>query len=98
MGMMERGGELRAAKVTSTKARDLQPNLFTNVEPGSKVYTDEWLGYMGIERTHQHETANHAKGEYVRGAAHTNTIEGGWFFVQASGQVAGRLKYKDLIN
>jgi transposase-like protein len=78
MGMIERGGELRAAKVSGTKARDLQPNLFRHVEPGSKVYTDEWLGYMGIERAYQHETVRHAKGEYVRGAAHTNTIEGAW--------------------
>ncbi len=79
MGMLERGGEFRAHKVQSTSARHLQVNLFKNVEPGSKVFTDEHGGYRGIEVMYDHQTVSHSAGEYARkDGTHTNSVEGAW--------------------
>jgi hypothetical protein len=38
-----------------------------------------WVGYKHLNKEFpQHETINHAAGQYVVGAVHTNTIEGFW--------------------
>jgi hypothetical protein len=42
------------------------------------LMTDQFSGYTGLGRFYRHKIVNHAKGEYVRGEAHTNTIEGFW--------------------
>lgn len=41
----------------------------------SPVVTDEAATYGSLGLAH-HETVNHHSGEYVRGAIHTNTVEG----------------------
>lgn len=42
------------------------------------VSTDEHSGYRLLSRTFAHGVVRHSAGEYVRGAAHTNTIESMW--------------------
>lgn len=51
---------------------------------GSKVYTDDWTGYLGLTERYgfEHEAVNHSAKEYVRGDVHTNTIEGFWSLVK----------------
>jgi hypothetical protein len=49
----------------------------------SLLCTDQWAAYNLIGRGYPrsgfpHRTVNHARGEYVCGAVHTNTIEGFW--------------------
>ena len=79
MGMIERGGEVRAGVVEDTKARTLQPIVRANVAPGTNVYTDEASGYRGLQGEYHHHTVNHGAGEYVRHYhAHTNSIESVW--------------------
>ena len=46
-----------------------------NVEPGTKVYTDEHSGYNWVENR---EVVKHSVGEYVKEQAHTNGIESFW--------------------
>jgi hypothetical protein len=46
----------------------------------SLLCTDQWAGYNLIGRGYPrsgfpHRTVNHARGQYVYGAIHTNTIE-----------------------
>jgi transposase-like protein len=50
------------------------------VKHGSKVYTDDWTGYLGLTERYgfEHEAVNHSAKEYVRSDVHTNTIEGFW--------------------
>ncbi len=50
------------------------------VKVGSKIYTDDWPGYMSLTERHgfEHEFINHSAKEYVRGDVHTNTIEALW--------------------
>lgn len=55
-------------------------NVIKNVviKDASVLITDEWLGYRGLSKEMNHVVINHSQGEYVRGAFHTNTIEGFW--------------------
>ncbi|HET6841276.1 MAG TPA: transposase [Candidatus Angelobacter sp.] len=40
--------------------------------------TDKWAGYNALGMKFPHATVDHAKGQYVIGAVHTQTIEGFW--------------------
>src|SRR5579863_6622186 len=46
-GMLERGGELRARKMDSLSAKEVQGEIVRNVEPGANLMTDEFVGYKG---------------------------------------------------
>lgn len=79
MGLLERGGELRAGTVESVKADTLQHVVRSHVVPGTHLYTDEHAAYRGLHGEYRHWTVNHGAGEYVRGYhAHTNGIESVW--------------------
>lgn len=78
-GMLERGGELRARKMESLKASEVQGEIARNVEPGSNIMTDEYTGYRGLDEQFNHHTVNHSAGEYVKNYfCHVNGIEGAW--------------------
>lgn len=78
MGVVERGGELRAGVVEDTMAGTVQAVVRHHVAPGAVVVTDEAVSYRGLKRDYIHYTVNHSKGEYVRADAHTNSIESAW--------------------
>jgi transposase-like protein len=77
-GMLGRDGELRAIHVDSLKASDVKATIVEHVEAGSAVMTDEHRSSAGLQGRYDHQTVNHSAGEYVRGEAHTNGIEGAW--------------------
>lgn len=78
LGMVERGGQLKAEMIPDTKASSIQPMIAEHVEFGSTLNTDEWHGYRGLNSAYDHQVVKHGWGEYVSGNAHTNTIEGFW--------------------
>ncbi len=78
LGIVERGGELRAGRVQSTGAQDITPIILNNVSQEAKIVTDEWKGYNPLSNYYDHSIVNHGRGEYVTGNFHTNTIEGFW--------------------
>jgi transposase len=83
MGIVERGGRLRAGPIPDAKNTTLEPIVLANVEIGSRVSTDENRGYRWLsESGYRHETVTHSAGEYVRGDTHTNTLEGHWSLFQ----------------
>lgn len=78
-GMVERNGSVSAIKVKSTGARILLPEIQKGAKIGSTIYSDEWRSYSQLNKLgYEHTTVNHSQLEYVRGTAHTNTIEGFW--------------------
>jgi transposase-like protein len=78
MGMLDRGlRQVRAKVVPNTKRETLQAHILKEVFPGSKVYTDEHTGYMGLEKKFAHDVVNHLE-SYVEGKVHTNGIENFW--------------------
>jgi transposase-like protein len=78
MGLVERNGELRAGVIEDTAADTLTPIVEHHVAKGSIVVTDDFRSYWGLNKDFRHYTVNHSRGEYVRGGAHTNSIESVW--------------------
>jgi transposase-like protein len=78
MGLLDREtGKVRVKHVANRKRGTLQDEVRANVEPGSEVFTDELLSYVGLDQDYVHQFVNHAE-EYVRGNVHTNGIENFW--------------------
>lgn len=78
LGMVERGGKLVVKTVENTQGETLTPQIVKSVKETAKIYTDEWLGYKGLQRIYDHTFIKHNEGEYVNGRVHTNTIECFW--------------------
>jgi len=77
MGMLERGGQVRAHVIEERDKRTLGPLIREHVDQGTSLYTDEWLGYDGLKGEYDHEVINHAE-SYVKGLVHTNGMENFW--------------------
>ncbi len=78
MGQLDREkGEVRAQIVPFAQRDFMHSNVKKNVKYGSKLYTDQHIGYDGLRMRYDHETVNHME-EYVRGHVHTQGIENFW--------------------
>ncbi|HWW96435.1 MAG TPA: IS1595 family transposase [Edaphobacter sp.] len=79
MGMLERGGKVRAGVIADRKKHNMEPMLEGNVEAGSHIITDEHTNYplIAAKNDYVHEIINHIEG-YVREHVHTNGIENFW--------------------
>lgn len=78
LGMYDRETrQVRAKVVPNTRRDTLQAEILNNVKYGSKVYTDEAVGYDLLRRRYVHDTVNHAE-TYVKGQVHTNSLENFW--------------------
>lgn len=78
-GAVERDGLAKVKHVKSSGARVLLAEIDEGIAKGASTYSDEWQAYKTLpKRGYTHATVNHSKLEYVRGTAHTNTIEGFW--------------------
>jgi len=77
MGMLERGGKVKARVIASRKKHHIEPVMAECVESGSHIITDEMTTYAVLESKYQREIINHAI-EYANGHIHTNGIENFW--------------------
>jgi transposase-like protein len=77
VGLVQRGGEVRATPKPDVTMGTLFHNMFDNVEDGSTVYTDQHPSYKGLEERYAHKTVDHSR-EYVSGDVHINTMENFW--------------------
>jgi transposase-like protein len=78
VGMLERGGELRAFHVARQK-RAVANLVDAHVKEGSNLLTDDSHIYRHVTGRFHHYSVNHSKGEYVRDEfIHTNGMEGAW--------------------
>lgn len=75
VALVERGGKVRAFHTPRVTGDNLKQILKSNLSPDATMMTDEFpvYGRMGHKA---HHTVNHKSREYVRGAVHTNTVEG----------------------
>jgi transposase-like protein len=77
MALVERGGKVRSRHVPNVTATTLRPILADSIAKDTHFRTDQSPVYTEIGKSFaSHETVNHSIKEYVRGDAHTNTIEG----------------------
>ena len=78
-GMLERNGEIRAAKINNLEGRTVRGRVFDNVKDGSNLMTDEHASYAKLQGPYHVHSVNHSAGQYVRDYfCHTNGIEGAW--------------------
>ena len=77
------GAKDRTTKRVSTKVVDatdgptLQGFVRSTAEAGAAVFADDARAYCGLVGF-WHESVNHSLDEYVRGMAHTNSVESFW--------------------
>ena len=75
--LVERGKGVRSFHISGAKFDGIKEALKGNVSPEAILMTDQARMYRKIGKQFtDHQSVNHAKGEYVRGEAYTNTIEG----------------------
>jgi hypothetical protein len=80
MGMVEREGIIRAGVIDDVMAGTVEHVVFTNVQRGSKISTDEARYYsrLASDGPYIHGRVNHQNDEWVRGEWSTNAVEGHW--------------------
>jgi transposase-like protein len=77
MGILQRNGPIVAGVVPNVRRETLQPKIHQHVEPGSAVFTDQWVGYNGLNSHFAHESVNHQKC-FAAGEVHTQNIDSFW--------------------
>ncbi len=70
-------GKARTTVLDHVSRRDIEPILTENVSPEARLSTDEASHYRSLGKMFsEHLKVTHEAKEYVRGDAHTNTLEG----------------------
>ena len=81
VGVIQRGGEVRATVVHDRKKATLDRYVESNVQHGAKVYTDTLASYNALGSRFTHEKVDHAE-QYANGQVHTNGMENFWSLVK----------------
>lgn len=91
VAIVQRKGKAIAKALPDATGSSILPVVRKHVVPNSVVYTDEYAVYQGLHAMQQddgspmgfkHGTVCHSAGEYVRGQAHTNSVEGFWMLIK----------------
>ncbi len=83
VGAVKRKGNVVARVIQNVQAATLEAFVHEAVSHKvSLLCTDKWVGYKHLGKEYPHKTVDHAKGEYVVGAVHTQTIEGFWSLIK----------------
>lgn len=77
LGMLQRGGKVRALIVPNVQMLTLKKTAYTHIKPGSTIMGDGFQGYRAL-MAYDVYCVDHGRGWYVDGEIHTNTIEGFW--------------------
>lgn len=67
-----------AKVINAVTIDEIKAFIKANVKEGSNLYTDDLAAYKHLADVYNHESVNHSSGEYKKGDACTNTIEGFW--------------------
>lgn len=79
VGMVERGGKLRAVSTKDTGSNTLMTLARKHISIDATIYTDEHMPYRTLPKLgFKHESVNHGVKEFVNGMASTNTAESFW--------------------
>jgi hypothetical protein len=77
VSLVERNGKARSFHVKNVNTKTLKAYMDAHVSRSANLMTDEAAPYRTIGKDYaSHQAVNHSKYEYVRGNAHTNTVEG----------------------
>jgi transposase-like protein len=86
LGAIQRGGGVRLTVEKRNDRETLHKFIKAALAGDTEcIMTDTWQAYNGIEDENtRHETVNHLAKEYVRGEAHTNSVESVWSLFKRS--------------
>ena len=71
--------------IPNTQLKSVQPVIKKIVQEGSRLISDEWHAYTGLNSLYDHYIVNHATKEYVNpldSSIHSNSIEGFWTWIK----------------
>jgi transposase-like protein/Zn ribbon nucleic-acid-binding protein len=75
--LVERGGRVRSQVMKHVTGKNLKAVLKANVVPSATIMTDELPAYRRATKDFaSHQAVNHSAREYVRGLAHTQSVDG----------------------
>jgi transposase-like protein len=77
MGILERGGKVRATVVPSRRKTVQQEEVRKHVTAGAAHYSDALMSYDGLASDFALQVVDHAS-QYVDGRVHTNGLENFW--------------------
>jgi len=77
VGILERGGKVRASVIPNRRRKVLQEEVRKHVTAGAALYTDALMSYEGLAGEYAHQVVDHAT-QYVDGRVHTNGLENFW--------------------
>lgn len=90
--LVERGGEARSKAIRYVTGENIGVLLYEHVEQHAALMTDGSPVYTTPGKSFaSHETVDHSAGEYVRGDAYSNTVEG--YFSQLKRSIDGTHHY-----
>lgn len=79
LGMIEREGRIIVKVIGKAWGKEIKPLMKRVIDPSSRVVTDGFGAYYGLEDHFQeHAVLNHTRKVMRKGEYHTNTIEGFW--------------------
>lgn len=81
-GTKEQPSQVHAQHVERVRKPVISKIIDERVSFDARIFTDEAAVYRSLSEVRNHEIVIHSKGEYVRGAVHTNSIEGFWSLVK----------------
>jgi hypothetical protein len=77
LGILERGGTVRASVIPDRTNASIQPIVRGAVEPGTQIHSDEHANSWRMDEEYVRNVVNHLE-QYVNGNIHTNGIENFW--------------------
>ncbi len=74
--LIQRDGDRMFTAAKDATEETVKKLAETCIEPGTTIYTDEYLSYKILDRIgYRHKYVNHSKREYAHGDVHINTCE-----------------------
>jgi transposase-like protein len=77
IGILERGGKVRASVIPNRRKKAVQSKVREHVTVGSILFTDSLPSYETLQGDYVHNVIDHAVA-YVQGNVHTNGLENFW--------------------
>ncbi len=86
LGAIQRGGNVRLETALNRDRETIKAFILAKLaDETSAIMTDDFASYEGCgDKNTRHETVNHSGMEWVRGDAHTNTMENVWSLFKRS--------------
>lgn len=81
-GVKSRDGQVRTEVLESVDGRTINDAINKSVALGATLFTDDAAAYWDAPLFWKRTAVNHRAGEYVKGEAHTNSIESFWAIVK----------------